>query len=36
MESAQEFDELTEFVEKMQFDHMGVFTYSPQKKHTNF
>ncbi len=30
-EGNKEFNELLKFVEKMQFDHVGVFTYSPQK-----
>ena len=30
-ESDAEFDELLAFVEEMQFDRLGVFTYSPQK-----
>jgi ribosomal protein S12 methylthiotransferase len=29
-ETEQEFEELLEFVDEVQFDHVGVFTYSPQ------
>lgn len=30
-ETEKEFNELLEFVEKMRFDHVGAFAYSPQK-----
>ncbi len=36
MEGSKEFNELLEFVKIMQFDHLGVFTYSAQENTVSF
>lgn len=36
LESGKEFNELLEFAEKMQFDHLGAFTYSAQEDTASF
>ena len=35
-EEEKEFNELVDFVERMRFDHLGVFTYSPQEHTPSF